>query len=349
MSNETTAAEPHALEKFAGMGGPSDAPAPAVIHGQVITPSRSLGAQAVAVRRDEGQIMRQLKALAAAAGDDWFYRFPVKNKAAGTTTFIEGPTIKLANNVARIYGNCEIDVITQDLGTEWLFTARFTDFETGFVMTRPFQQRKNQASIKGDADRARDIAMQIGASKAIRNVIVNALEIFCDFAFAEARSSLVERIGKELPKYRIRVADRLAQNDIDIERAEKVVGRALDEWTAPDVARVIAMAKAVQDGMSTWGETFPVIAAEGDQDGDRDENAEQVDKFAKSAGPDEDGAAKGKKADQGAAKKADPKPDEKAAQADADKPKEEGKEKAADDTGGKAASEEKSKQADPGI
>jgi hypothetical protein len=42
--------------------------------------------------------------LAAAAGSDWFYRFPVKKKDGGQD-WIEGPSIKLANDIARIFGN----------------------------------------------------------------------------------------------------------------------------------------------------------------------------------------------------------------------------------------------------
>src|SRR5262245_5675342 len=66
---------------------------------------RVVGAQQVAVRRDEQKVLERLKVLAAAAGDNWYYRYPVKLKS-GATEFVEGPSIKLANDLARIYGNC---------------------------------------------------------------------------------------------------------------------------------------------------------------------------------------------------------------------------------------------------
>src|SRR5215472_7843282 len=62
---------------------------------------RVIGAQPVAVYRDEARILQKLSALAAAAGSDWFYRFPVKKKDGGQD-WIEGPSIKLANDIARI-------------------------------------------------------------------------------------------------------------------------------------------------------------------------------------------------------------------------------------------------------
>ena len=47
---------------------------------------RVIGAQQVAVYRDDARVMQKLTQLAAAAGDDWFYRFPVKKKDGGVST-----------------------------------------------------------------------------------------------------------------------------------------------------------------------------------------------------------------------------------------------------------------------
>jgi hypothetical protein len=220
---------------------------------------RVVGAQKVAVYRNEHRVLEKLKVLAAAAGDNWYYRFPVKNRGAGTTDWIEGPTIKLANDLAREYGNCDIDTRVTDLGDSWLILARFTDFETGFSMTRPFQQRKGQRGMGADNARALDINLQIGASKAIRNVIVNALQTFSDFAFEEARNSLIDKIGKNLVGSRARALERLADARVEVARAERAIGRPSKDWTAPDVAKIVAMLRAVDDGMATLDDTFPPL------------------------------------------------------------------------------------------
>jgi hypothetical protein len=247
-----------ALDDFAAMSAASP---PMVQHAAPLAQSvEHVGAIAVAVRRDETEILRRIKALAAAAGQEWFYRFPVKNRKENRTDYIEGPSIKLANEIARLYGNCETDIRVQDLGDAWLFYARFIDLETGYSLTRPFQQRKSAGRIGGDDDaRKLDIAFQIGASKAIRNVVTNALQTFCDFAFEEARNSLVERIGKNLEGYRHRTGERLDAKHVDIRRVETVIGRTVSEWLAPDIARIIAMMKAVEDGMASLDETFPPL------------------------------------------------------------------------------------------
>ena len=227
---------------------------------------RVIGAQPVAVHRDETLILKKLSALAAAAGSEWFYRFPVRKKVRDEKTgreeyaqdWIEGPSIKLALNVARIFGNFSVETREIDVGDAWVFYARGTDIETGFSLERAYRQRKSQTSMKTkDADRQTDITYQIGQSKAIRNVIVNSLEIYCDHAFEEARNSLVEKIGKDLPAWRERTLQGLAKIPVDVHRVERVVGRAAKDWLAPNIAQVIAMMKSIADGMATLDEVFP--------------------------------------------------------------------------------------------
>src|SRR5262245_3748304 len=72
------------LSEFANAGGQPNQPSG---HGLVRPTTglaeRIVGAQQVAVYRDEKKILQKLDALGAAAGDDWFYRFPVKNNRTG--------------------------------------------------------------------------------------------------------------------------------------------------------------------------------------------------------------------------------------------------------------------------
>jgi len=250
------------LAEFANAAGQPLQPLPRghAVARQTTTIPEVIGAQPVAVKRDEPKLLTTLKALAAAAGTDWFYRFPVKTKEG--RDWIEGPSIKLANNVARLYGNCYIQVREFDMGDAFTFYARFTDLETGFSMERAYRQRKSQTSMRTkDADRALDITYQIGQSKAIRNVIVNALQLHCDFAFEEARNSLVEKIGKDLATWRERTLQGLTKIPVELVRAERAIGRSAKEWTASHVAQVIAMMKSVADGMATVEETFPPLEA----------------------------------------------------------------------------------------
>ena len=188
----------------------------------------------------------------------------IKNEETGqdewVTDWIEGPSIKLANDTARIFGNNINEVREIDVGDAWTFYARFTDIETGFSMERAYRQRKGQTSVKSkDADRQLDIAYQIGQSKAIRNCIVNALQIYADFAFEEARNSLVDKIGKKLEDYRARTIEGIAKIPVELIRVERVIGRPAKDWLAPDIARVLAMMRAIADGMASADDSFPSL------------------------------------------------------------------------------------------
>ena len=245
---------PSTGQEIVPAGGRGDLP------GMTITDA-VITARKVEVERDEAKVLRRIKALAAAAGDDWFYRFPVKNRKTGKTDWIEGPSVKCANNVARLFGNCQVDTRVLDAGDSWIIYARFVDYETGFSMTRPFQQGKGASRLGGeDQSRRLDIAFQIGVSKAIRNVVCNALEVHTNYAFEEAKENLVGRVGRNLTEYKARTKERIEGFGIELKQVEAQVGRPLDQWLAPDVARVIAEIKAIQDGMATVDETWPLAA-----------------------------------------------------------------------------------------
>lgn len=214
-------------------------------------------------RREISAFLQRMKTLAQMAGEDYRYSFPVNSKQGKKT--IEGPTIKMANDLVREYGNCMVDVRVVEQGAFYIFYARFIDYETGFTMTRALRQRKGQATVKGDAERGEDIVFQIGQSKAIRNVIINSLQTYADFVYDEAKNSLVEAIGKALPVWRNRILNGCNQYKYDLARIELSVGRKLDEWLAVDIARVIAELKSVQDGMASFDDLYPAAQAEEDQ------------------------------------------------------------------------------------
>lgn len=228
---------------------------------QIVMDERPQGAISVNVKRDERAIFQKIKTIATAAGDDFFYSWPTKNKD-GTKGVVEGPSVKCANAVARLFGNCSVKVRVFDMGAHWILYAQFYDFETGFVMERPYQQRKNQKTGMGDADRQLDIVFQIGTSKAARNVVCNALSEFTDYAFAVAKEQLVEKIGKRLEYYREKVAASLVALKIELPRVEAVRGKTIANWLAPDMAKVIAEIQAVNDGMMHPDELWPATGAQ---------------------------------------------------------------------------------------
>lgn len=224
---------------------------------QMIIESDIKGAQRVAVNRTKGKVLNELKALAAAAGENFYYRWPVKDKN-GKTEWIEGPSVKCTNAVAREYGNCFVQVQAIDQGQHWMINARFLDLETGYALERPFQQRKGQnIGGKMDKDRALDLVFQIGVSKATRNVVNNALSEFVDYTWQLAKEAIVTKVGKNIENYRGKANERLQQLGVNVDRVEALIGKPIDKWLAPDIARVIAEIQSINDGMADPDEMWP--------------------------------------------------------------------------------------------
>jgi hypothetical protein len=219
-----------------------------------------LGAQRVAVMRDERRVLTALKLRAQIMGNKWYYRIPVRKKGGGTS-YIEGPSIDLTNEVARSYMNCFVGTEVEDPGGDfWIIHGVFFDKETGYTLKRPRMQRKSQQSIRtSDSERQQENALASGISKAQRDVVAHALPALVDEIFEEAQRAIVEKIGKNLGHYRQVALETLKELNIDLHRAEMVLNRPYRDWLAPDVARVRAMMLSIKDGMATVDESFPPV------------------------------------------------------------------------------------------
>jgi hypothetical protein len=228
----------------------------------IISDERPRGAIIVDVPRKEAMVFARIRAVASAAGDDFFYRWPVKKFDKKTNReeidWVEGPSVKLTNAVARMYGNCGIKTRVIDEGKHWMIYVQFTDFETGYTMERPFQQRKAQnVGKKMDADRATDLVFQIGVSKATRNVVANALSDFVNYAFLEAKDGIAKRITDKPEIYRARIRERLSELKVEVSRVEAHVGRPIEKWLVPDMAKVVAEIQTINDGMADIDDLWP--------------------------------------------------------------------------------------------
>lgn len=233
--------------------------------------------------RSHEALVTRLQVLAANFGESYTYSWEVQKKSGGKE-LIEGGTIKLANDLAREYGNCCIDVREIDYPTHWVFYARFIDLETGFTSTRAFRQRKTQSSGgRMDADRMLDIAYQIGQSKAIRNVVLNALANYSELMQDEAKNGLINKIKNNRDNIEKKITSVMTKYEIPVENVERQIGRPRKNWTVPDVAKVYQLMLGIWDGMTVASEVFPnqdpnlpgpAAGKEGDQDEDAQRNAD---------------------------------------------------------------------------
>jgi hypothetical protein len=215
-------------------------------------------ARRVEVKRDQAEVLRRIREAATLGADDFYYSFPVRTKGGGRD-YIEGISIDGAMASMQAYGNCEVDCRPVDIGHSWIFLARFIDHERGTSLIRPFIQRKVGGSRLGGDDEGRrlEIASSIGASKATRNVIANAIRPFTNYCFERAKSDLVKRVGANLETNRQAVLRSLDKLGVSLKRVEALNGRVAAEWTAREVAGLVVQIKSVQQGLATPNDIWP--------------------------------------------------------------------------------------------
>lgn len=258
-------------DAMAQMNFPGTDNLPAAFH----SPGLALGmsnfimtAQPVSQPRNFERIQWQLKQLCAMNGaDKYLYSWEVWDNDLGRKVPIEGPTIKMANDLARTYGNCFVGIVNvKEVGDSWQLDALFLDLETGFNMTRPFMQRRAQnVGKRMNAGRAEDLVFQIGASKAIRNVVVNALSSHVEFMKEESKRNLLAWVQDNKEKC-VQYIERLcSEYDLPQTRLDALVGRKLSDWTDRDYARVMMTLRGVQEGMVPLEEALPSMTRAGEK------------------------------------------------------------------------------------
>lgn len=222
---------------------------------------RVITAQNIAKPRSEPAVLQRLKASAAAAGDRYFYMLPFKSSDGKTN--VMGPSIKLCSDAARMWGNCEVDCqFVEETPTHFVFNGTFIDHETGYVLHRPYLQRKDQNVGMKDKGRALDQIFQIAASKATRNVIHRAIPEVVEAAYQVAVQSLADKVGKKADEYREKIASFLAEREIPIERIQRIYGKTLPKMDNHDLARLAAQCTSVVDNMISADECWPPQADE---------------------------------------------------------------------------------------
>jgi hypothetical protein len=206
--------------------------------------------------RDLDKIVKAMDREAEYAGDSFYYHWVDKKG-----NLIEGASIGLANSLAREWTNCALTVDFQETDETFIITPRFIDIEKGFQSERVYRQRKNVVAGNFDPDRKLDMALQIGQSKAIRNVIVNAVPRWLvERAIDKAKAAVVKGIDpKKLGELKSEIVATFKGYGVSQERLVERSKRPLAEWTTRDIAEFRGDIKALQNGEITISELFPPL------------------------------------------------------------------------------------------
>jgi hypothetical protein len=172
----------------------TQAPGLVAVHTDYVT------AQHVQRPRELRAILKQAVDSGEINGSLFYYRWEVSSKTRDgkeERKFVCGPSVKLTNEAARIFGNCVLQQKpVQETARAWIFTSVFIDLETGCTWERQFRMDK-QFPIYGKMDSFRkdDIRFQIGQSKASRNVVANALPMII---IEKMKKAALESVRKQI-------------------------------------------------------------------------------------------------------------------------------------------------------
>lgn len=216
-------------------------------------------AMKVVQERNLREVQRKCIEEAAIAAGDFYYSW----KQGGEN--IEGLSVGAALAMVRNFGNCAVEVQVQETATSYVFNGVFIDLETGFNLVRPFRQSKSSPKKKDGTDiykgdRGSDIIFQIGASKAIRNVVLNAVPRWLSTQVIEkAKENVVgkiEQMGAEKAKSLVkRKAEALG---ISFERVENQYGKER-AWKTEDIVQISSALRAIEDGNEKALDLFPMV------------------------------------------------------------------------------------------
>ena len=217
--------------------------------------------------RRDAEIFARIKAAAQSAGASFYWSWPVKEKVRNASggfeyveKIIEGPSIKAAYAVQQAYQNCKGTVRVDEYPSHWVMTGIFIDGENGVVTERPYRMQK-PGQPPGRMDRQRWEDMQFGSacSKAVRNVIVAALDRYCQYALQEAKAAIVGRIAANIDGARSYIKGKAHTHGIPERLVTGVIGRTIESASAADLARLYALFQSIEDGQIDVDEAFPDV------------------------------------------------------------------------------------------
>ncbi|OQC18732.1 MAG: hypothetical protein BWX71_02715 [Deltaproteobacteria bacterium ADurb.Bin072] len=219
--------------------------------------------------RDLDDVVKAVKKEAEYAADNFYYRWPVKDKRTGKTKNVEGGTIGCALSIARNWTNCVITMEVEEHPGYWIFTPSFVDLETGFTVTRSFKKTKPKSAPGNfEQDRWEDVAFQKGQSQAIRNVVFNGVPQWLrNEAIEVAKQAALNHISRDgIVKSRDKAMGFLSGYGITEDRVKAVIGKALNDFTAQDVQTIRNLCQQIQNGDVSADDAFPPIETDQKED-----------------------------------------------------------------------------------
>lgn len=194
-----------------------------------------------------------------------YYSIPYKDHATGQTQLVEGPSIKAALTLSRRWGNCSITarILSED-ATGFTVTGIFVDYETMVRVERPmrvsrFIKRRDGRIQELDVKRL-EMAVQAGASKAMRNAALSGLPSYLVNTFFKRAKSITAggKLDETADQAAVsKVVAAFAKLTVTPEQLEAKLELSRNQWTGEDIGTLRGLWTAIKDGEVKVEEEFP--------------------------------------------------------------------------------------------
>jgi len=195
-----------------------------------------------------------------------FYSIPYKEKQPDggvKIVKVEGPSIKAAMTLARRWGNCTTTARILNEDREGFdLEGVFVDFETNFRVARPMRVGKffklRSGSVVLLDPKKQEMAIQSGASKAMRNAILAGVPPYLVAAYDKKARAIVG--GKDDAPADKKTVDAVvkafAKWKVTLEHLEAYEELPVAEWTGSQIADLRGLWNSISDGQVTAEEVF---------------------------------------------------------------------------------------------
>lgn len=210
------------------------------------------------VPRQQTELIKVAASEAELMAELCYYSWTVEGKAG--RSLVEGLSIDAAMMMVRNWGNCSVDCdLVGETDTHYILKGYFLDYQTGFTCTRIFKQRKRTGSGgRMDEDRAADIALQVGVSKAVRNATLNGLPAWLKREVMDrAKLGAANRLSSGgVHKAIERVEQAFAAHGVKMEQLERKLGASHKTWTSDHLATLRGIWTSLDNGDTTVANEF---------------------------------------------------------------------------------------------
>jgi hypothetical protein len=237
---------------------------PGLNHGTIaIEESRAvaevMGKLFVASRRprDKAQAFTELMEECArpAMAEEAEYSYP-----RGTET-VSGPSIRLAEAMARVWGNIEYgirELSDDEEGTE--MEAYCWDLETNVLSSQKFRVKKERSTRQGSYKLTdqRDVYEQnanLGSRRLRARILAVLPADLKEHALAACKRTLAPKVD-ELPARVSKMVTSFGKMKVTPGQLEKYIGRKTTEFTADDFTKLIGVHNSLKDGFTKPGDWF---------------------------------------------------------------------------------------------